>query len=621
MASRWCFVLPALALGACFNPDSPADADTDGGTSSGGVGTTTDIGTTTGMDTSSSGGTTTTSVDASSSTAAATDSSSSGDLPAAMATDDVYFWVQGDTSLVVQGEGGVLSNDTPDGDVELDAVDLMTAFGGTISTEPGGGFTYDAPDDFWGRDAFSYTIADGAGNTSTATVTIWVRPVVAPVAAFATYRAGFSFLGDAGDLLGGDVRAVGDWNGDGIDDLGVVANLTALYGEGSAGSDNEGPAYVIFGGPYPGDLEPSDLENNQGGFAISPTVSSNGDPGSIVGGDFNGDGMGDLVINTPFYNLSGRTWMLFGDQGTTSFAIESWDYDAQGAILGLLGGSTTPMANLGDFDGDGDDEFAYSGCRVVWGADPIDGWMGADLPAGVGFTVSGRDTCRVEPLADVDGDGNPELLMYAFDAESPPRAWVLWSNDGQGDTTLDAIEADGAGYAIFDSGAGALFGPWHWVSGGGDVDGDGRGDVLINATNVLAIGYGKDTTGSQNAVDFHGGLGGFRINTPGVPPGAARIVGDMNGDGRADIAITDADAQRVYVLYGGPAAQRDLPETDGDGVGGFIVDGAALGSRLRTTSGDFNGDGLADLAVGAQDSFGEAGAVYVVYGVRTVPAR
>ena len=88
------------------------------------------------------------------------------------------------------------------------------------------------------------------------------------------------------------------------------------------------------------------------------------------------------------------------------------------------------------------------------------------------------------------------------------------------------------------------------------MDGDGRGDILINADNILAVAYGKETTGEQNAVDFYGGVGGFRINTSGVSGGAARIVGDVNGDGRADILIVRPELDRAYVLYGGPAAQR-----------------------------------------------------------------
>ena len=627
MDCAWLRLPACLFLVGCFDPEGAGDAETDGdATTTGGMTAAMTMSTTSASTTDPSTSTDpTTPTDTGDPTTTTTDptgtsSSSTGTPPPAAAMDDEYYWVQGTEALEVDGAEGLLANDSPAGDVSVTSADLSSLRGGDVSTEPGGGFTYDAPGNFWGYDTFSYTIEDDAGNESMATVTVWVRPIVAPVDDFPTHEAGFSFIGDAGDLVGGDVRTVGDWDGDDIEDLGIVANHTNLYGEGSSGSDNEGPVYILLGGEYDGDPEPSDLENNQGGFAISPTVTSNGDPATVVGGDWNGDGMGDLAITTPFYNLLGRAWVILGDQSTTSFNIESWDYDADGFIINNFNSGLVPLASVGDFTGDGSDELAYSGCRTILGADSVDGWTGADLPAGTGFTVSGLGTCYAEELADVNGDGDPELLMFAYDDPPDAFAYVLWSNGAQGDTTFADIVDDDAGYYIFDSGLGAFFGDWDWVSGGGDVNGDGRGDILINAENIIAVGYGKDETGDQNAVDFHGGLDGFRINTTARGGGAARIIGDMNGDGQADIAITDPSSSQIYVLYGSEAAQRDLPETDGDGLDGFIIDGATLGVRLRTTSGDWNGDGLADLAVGAQDSFvDDRGAVYVVYGVRTGP--
>ena len=54
--------------------------------------------------------------------------------------------------------------------------------------------------------------------------------------------------------------------------------------------------------------------------------------------------------------------------------------------------------------------------------------------------------------------------MYAFDARSRARAWVLWSNDGQGGASVDGIESEGAGYAIFDgrgrAAGGVALGQW-----------------------------------------------------------------------------------------------------------------------------------------------------------------
>lgn len=83
--------------------------------------------------------------------------------------------------------------------------------------------------------------------------------------------------------------------------------------------------------------------------------------------------------------------------------------------------------------------------------------------------------------------------------------------------------------------------------------------------------------------------------------------------------VVRQDLDRAFVLYGAPAAQRNLPDDAGDGLDGFVIDGIDLGVRLRTTSGDWNGDGLADVAFGAQDSLGNRGALHVVYGVRTGP--
>ncbi|MCA9707909.1 MAG: hypothetical protein KDK70_18805, partial [Myxococcales bacterium] len=550
----------------------------------------------------------------------APDSSSGGGLAAAV--DDEYFWVQGPASLDVDAAEGLLANDAPGGGVLLVGADVQSARGGTIATEPGGGFTYEAPAGFWGVDGFSYTIEDDAGNQSMGAVTIHVRPVVAPIAALPTHEAGFTILGKtAAQLplnvegrLGGDLYSVGDWDGDGVDDLGVVANHTSLYGEPSAGTDNEGPVYVVLGGPYAGDPDPSDLDNNQGGFAIQGPITNNADPATVVAGDWNGDGLRDLAITAPFANLLGAAYVLHGNQTTTSFSLVTWDFGADGFTITSF---SRRFAGVGDLTGDGRDELAFGGCSVILGADEVTSYSGNALPAGVGFSITGHTTCFAEPLADVDGDGLPELLMYAYDDPANARAYVMWSQPAPTDATFDSLVAVGDGYYVYDSGLGNFYGDWRWVSGGGDVDGDGRGDLLIDADNILAVAYGKDTVGSQNAVDFYGGVGGFRINTPGVPGGAARIVGDVNGDGRADLLVVRQELDRAYVLYGGPAAQRDLPGVGGDGLDGFVIDGIGLGARLRTTSGDWNGDGLADVAFGAQDSLANRGAVHVVYGVRT----
>ncbi|MCH9684710.1 MAG: hypothetical protein K0V04_24960 [Deltaproteobacteria bacterium] len=606
--------LTPVVLAACFDPgitlpdhtNTPPEDTTTGATT---TGATAASGTTLGSTGADTGGTT-----------ALPDSSSGDEAPTAI--DDEYAWLQGPASLGVDTAEGLLANDAPADGIILVSSDVRSARGGFISTEPGGGFVYEAPEGFWGVDSFGYTIEDEGGMQSTGSVTIHVRPVLAPISELTVHEAGLTILGkSAAELpaavesrLGGDLRSLGDWDGDGIDDLGIVANHTRLYDESEAASDNEGPIYVVLGGEYDGDLDLSDLDNNQGGFAVQGGNTSNSDPATVVGGDFNGDGQRDLATTAPFQDLSGAAYLVYGDQRTQSFSLAAWDFEHQGFIINQF---SRLFAGIGDMTGDGRDELAFSGCGVILGADQIASYGGNTPPMRGGFSLSGFSVCHAQRLGDVDGDGLPELLMYVYDTPGSAFAYVMWSQPTPADTTFDAMIAAGDGYYIFDSGLGNFYGDWRWASGGGDVDGDGRGDILINAENILAVAYGKATTGQQNAVDFYGGVGGFRINTNGVTGGAARIVGDVNGDGLADILIVRQDLDQAYVLYGGPAAQRDLPEADGDGLGGFVIDGIGLGVRMRTTSGDWNGDGLADVAFGAQDSLGNRGAVHVVYGVRT----
>ena len=110
------------------------------------------------------------------------------------------------------------------------------------------------------------------------------------------------------------------------------------------------------------------------------------------------------------------------------------------------------------------------------------------------------------------------------------------------------------------------------------------------------------------------------------------MVGDINGDGLADLAISDA-ANRVYVVYGASGSSANLTlaasAVDASGARGFAItvndidnttaNTLQLGTRHRLAPiGDFNGDGLADFIVG--NSFGDnytlsnAGKSYVIYG-------
>ena len=177
-----------------------------------------------------------------------------------------------------------------------------------------------------------------------------------------------------------------------------------------------------------------------------------------------------------------------------------------------------------------------------------------------------------------------------------------------------------------------------------DFNGDGFPDVAIGVPHDS----GNDVLDAGGVNVMYGSAGGLQVNDPvdqrftegtsevkGEPQsgdlfGAAVAVGDYNADGFSDLAVgapgeaagTDGMAGRVGVLYGTAmglqaATPDDQQFTQGlAGLGDEAEAGDAFGDALA--AGDFDGDGFADLAVGAPgDRAGGhdgAGAVVILYG-------
>jgi hypothetical protein len=114
----------------------------------------------------------------------------------------------------------------------------------------------------------------------------------------------------------------------------------------------------------------------------------------------------------------------------------------------------------------------------------------------------------------------------------------------------------------------------------GDLNGDGRADVVAanRAANTVSVLMGNGDGSLQSRIDYPVGT---------TPVGVA--LGDFNGDGKPDIATANFGTGTVSILLGnGDGSFR--PKTD------FLV-GA---TPVSLTTGDFNGDGHLDLAVAAE---------------------
>lgn len=400
----------------------------------------------------------------------------------------------------------------------------------------------------------------------------------------------------AQDRTGRSVARVGDFNGDGLEDL-VLGAPRADNAEADAGS-----AYVVYGSRklLPSASAPLWLL----GISTIPGLRLRGEAGddrlghSVHGaGDVNGDGLDDIVAGAYRADPAGSqdagvAYIFFGQRGVLATPIGIGSVDGVKGFR-LNGGQPGAQAGkhvrgVGDVNGDGRDD-------LVVCAPSFDGMAGLDT--GAAFVVFGRSTY--------------------------PASLGLDSLDGSNGFRL---EGEFAGDAACDGIA------------GGDFNDDGLADLAIGATgrNVGAavragatyLVYGR--TGVRPAVQSLGSLGpgvGFRVDGLAADDasGFALALTEVNGDGLDDLVIGTygadpggrTDAGTVHVLYGQPGSQASLSLTDITTPLGFRIEGANAGDALGLAlegAGDEDADGRADLILGAPGMNNTRGAAFLLRG-------
>jgi len=417
-----------------------------------------------------------------------------------------------------------------------------------------------------------------------------------------------------GDEAGVALSGMNDLDGDGIDDLAV----TAL-----GYHDFQGSTYLVAGlGSGPMSLGNAnakvvgELEGDDSGRAVS------------IHGDANGDGLADVLIGAPGEstnnNRAGAAYVLYSplsgedDLGNADAKLLGVDeYDEAGTSLDFVG----------DLDGDGYDDLIV-GAPTSWFAGPtgrayvIHGPVSGTIElATVSAQLLGEGSgdqagCSVASAGDVNGDGQPDVLVGAHTADGnleDDGAAYLFGRDVTSAVDLATADAKFVGEALDDM-AGSS------VASAGDVDGDGLDDILIGArcavgaaaqSGVVYLVHGPVSGTMSLASADARFLGEFLYQEVGM---ATSSAGDVDGDGHDDILVGSYTADgRAYLVYG-PVAPGDHSLSDADAV--FITEESTddYAGWSVAPAGDLDGDGYDDIAIGAFWAYDEYGAAYVMYG-------
>ncbi|MET7257509.1 FG-GAP-like repeat-containing protein [Dyadobacter fermentans] len=410
--------------------------------------------------------------------------------------------------------------------------------------------------------------------------------------------------------LGFSVSTAGDVNGDGYSDVLVGA---PKYDNGQA---DEGAAFLYPGTAGGISLAATVLECNQANAQMGYSVSN--------AGDIDKDGFSDIMVGVPYYDASvsneGVVMIYKGSvNGLVTNTPSVFKLDQAEANLGIA------VAMAGDVNGDG-----YS--DMLAGAHQFDHGQSNE---GVGVLILGAPNglgsvtfleCNqanammgfaVAGAGDVDGDGFSDVMAGArlySNGQALEGAAFVFKGSANGliianPTVIESNQVD------------ARLG--HALSSAGDVNGDGFSDIALGAYQ-----FDNGSTNEGAVMIYYGsaiGINSVPSLTLESDQAEAQFgisvacAGDVNADGYPDLIVGSryydkgqANEGAAFIYQGSQAGLNPMPvsvlesnQTD-----------AWLGSAVAP-AGDVNGDGYADVAIGATGfSNGETfeGGVFIYHG-------
>jgi hypothetical protein len=301
---------------------------------------------------------------------------------------------------------------------------------------------------------------------------------------------------------------------------------------------------------------PSSQSIDTRAFAAKVDFAMDNNPFMLAVGDLDGDGRTDAVAastDSSFFTLLRNT----SAAGTIAFAPG----------IKLRAGEIPNNAFLGDIDGDGKLDLAHAAIS----ANAVSIFRNTSTPGNLSFAAKLDSPVGANPrriaIQDYDGDGKPDLAVTNLDNNAVS---VLRNTSSVGNIS-------------FESKIDFATGNWPHFILAGDVDGDGKSDLIVMNYdgNSFSILLNTSTSGSLSfgaKVDFG----------TGARPYIAGL-GDLDGDGRLDLAVPNMNGNSVSVHR----------NTSSVGSISFApsVDLNVGNTPRRVAMGDIDGDGKPDLAV------------------------
>ncbi|RQR23996.1 VCBS repeat-containing protein [Burkholderia sp. Bp9143] len=354
----------------------------------------------------------------------------------------------------------------------------------------------------------------------------------------------------------------GDFNADGLQDLAVATTFV------SSAPPHSGFVAVVLQRP-----------SAAGTFAPGVHYATGSDPQMVVAADLDGDGKLDLVVSN---SSAGSVSIFIQDHANPGTFLPP--------VVASVGGHPSGLA-VGDLNGDGKPDIVVATVSpnlAVLIQNPA-GPPGSFLPPA---SVAVGKSAVAAAIGDVNGDGAQDLVVLTQDNNGNGDVAVLLQDaahpgsflsatefaagaqptalklaDVNGDHLLDAIVAnegtptnpDSASVSVLlqdPAHPGSFLAPTNYATGArsqdvaiGDLDGDGKPDLVVANAGRLS------TTGSVSVLlQDPGRPGSFlpAVNYAGVLQPLSVAIADLNGDGKPDIAVADADI--ATILFQQPGA-------------------------------------------------------------------